>query len=106
MMGIAVVVGMVSIGALTASADDSIIISADKQAIQKFTQETTALATTLAAKKTELAGLYSITDVSEAGAQLSLDVAKVNALEAQIKVLRDQISAAAQKYQVQVCSSK
>lgn len=94
-IGIAMAMGMLSVGAISASAADSCGKCADKQAVQQFTQETDALTTTLKAKDLELRGLYGYDGI---------DIREVDRLEAEIKVLKDQINASASKHGIPACS--
>lgn len=94
-VGIALAMGMLSIGAISASAADSCGKCADKQAVQQFIQETDALTATLKAKNLELRGLYGID---------GLDTNEVNRLQAEIKELKDKINASASKHGIATCS--
>ncbi len=85
-IGTVLALGILSIGAFSASAASTCGKCADKQAIQQFTQETDTLNSTLTAKGIELRGLYAYDGI---------DIHKVNALEAEIKELNDKINAAA-----------
>lgn len=94
-IGMALALGILSVGALSASAADTCGKCADKQAIQQFSQETDSLTSTLNAKDLELRGIYAYD---------SIDTHKVDALEAEIKELKDRINAAAAKYGISACS--
>lgn len=93
--GIAMAMGILSVGALSASAADSCGKCADSQAVQQFTQETNALTSELKAKDIELRWLYSYDGI---------DVHKVNALEAQIKELKGKIDASASRLGISTCN--
>ena len=94
-VGIAMAMGILSVGAMSASAADTCGKCADKQAVQQFSQEIDALNTTLKAKDLELRELYGYD---------GLDIHKVNALEAEIKELHDKINASAVKHGIPACS--
>lgn len=94
-VGIAMAMGILAVGAISASAADSCGKCADKQAIQQFTQETAALTSALKAKDIELRVQYSY-DGS--------DTSKVSALEEELKELKDKVNAAAQKHGIPACS--
>lgn len=94
-VGMAMAMGILAVGAASASAADSCGKCADQQAIQQFTQETAALASALKAKDIELREQYSY-DGS--------DTSKVNALEEELKGLKDKVNAAAQKHGIPACS--
>ncbi len=98
-MGIAMVAGMLSFGALSASAADSFGDSSDKQALQQFIRETAALTRVLKAKEIELRDQNACT-VSEVNSTPSSDFGKISTLESEIKELNDKIAAVAQKYGV------
>lgn len=94
-VGIAMAIGILSVGALSASAADSCGKCADKQAVQQFTQETASLTSELKAKDIELREQYAYDGI---------DTHKVSALEEELKELKDKINAAAQKYGIPSCS--
>jgi len=94
-VGIAVAAGMLSFGALSASAVDSCGKCADKQAVQQFTQETAALSSALRAKDIELREQYTYEGI---------DIRKVSVLETELKDLKDKINVVAQKYGLPACS--
>ena len=87
--------GILTVGAISASAADSCGKCVDKQAVQQFTQETAALTSALKAKDIELRVQYSYE---------GSDIRKVNALEEELKELKDRLNAAAQKYGIPACS--
>lgn len=95
--GIVLAVGMLSVGAVSASAAGSCCNDgkcADKQVVQQFTQETASLSSALRAKDIELRELYGYD---------SIDTHKVGKLEAELKELKDKINVAAQKYGISSC---
>src|SRR5512138_335703 len=97
-VGIAMAVGMLSFGALSASAAASasnVVTCTDKQSYQQFTQDTAGLASALKAKDIELREQYGYEGI---------DIHKVGALEAELKGLKDKINAAAQKHGIPACS--
>ena len=94
-VGIAMAMGILSVGAMTASAADSCGKCTDEQAVRQFTQETAALTSTLKAKDIELREQYSYD---------SLDTRKVSALENELKELKDKINVSAQKHGIPACS--
>lgn len=94
-VGIALAMGILSFGAISASAADTYGKCADKQALQQFTQETDALSSTLKAKDLELRGLYGYD---------GFDTRKASELKAEIKELKDKINASATRYGIPACS--
>lgn len=94
-VGIAMTVGILTIGALSASAADSCGNCTDKQSVQQFTQETAGLASELKTKDIELRVQYGYDAV---------DINKVDLLEAELKELKSKINAAAQKNGIPACS--
>lgn len=94
-VGMAMAIGILTVGALSASAADSCGKCADKQAVQQFTQETAALTSALKAKDIELREQYAYD---------SINTHKVGELEGELKELKDKINAAAQKYGIPACS--
>jgi peptidoglycan hydrolase CwlO-like protein len=94
-VGIAMAMGILSVGALSASAADSCGKCADKQAVQQFTQETASLTSELKAKDLELRELNGYD---------SYDIRKADQIEAELKELKNKINAAAQKYGIPACS--
>ena len=96
-IGLALAMGILSVGAVSASAAGSCCSDgkcSDKQAIQKFNQETGALSSALKAKDIELRNLYGYD---------SIDIHKVNDLEAELKELKGQIKVVAEKYGISAC---
>ena len=90
---------MLSFGALSASAAESFGYAFDKQDVQQFTQETAALTSALKTKEIELS-VQNLYTISEASRNAGPDYGKINALESEIKELKNKINAAAQKYGV------
>jgi peptidoglycan hydrolase CwlO-like protein len=96
-VGIALVMGMLSAGAVSASAAGSCCNDgscADEQAGRQYTQETASVAGALKAKDLELREQYSYEGI---------DTRKVNSLEAELKELKGKLKAAAAKYGVPDC---
>jgi peptidoglycan hydrolase CwlO-like protein len=96
-VGIAMAMGMLSVGAISASASGSCCNDgkcADKQAIQQFTQETAVLSSALKAKDIEL---------REQNSYDGIDMNTVNDLEAELKELKGKIKVAAEKYGIPNC---
>ncbi|HEY3309076.1 MAG TPA: hypothetical protein VGJ93_11530 [Desulfuromonadaceae bacterium] len=93
-VGIAMAMGILSVGALSASAADSCGKCADKQVVQQFNQETVGLTSALKAKDIELREQYSYDGI---------DTHKVGALEAELNELKGKIIAAAQKHGIPEC---
>lgn len=94
-IGMALALGILSVGAFTASAADTCGKCADSQALQQYQQETGTLSTTLKAKDLELRELNGYD---------SYDTRKASELEAEIKELKDKINASATKYKIPPCS--
>ncbi len=96
-VGVALAIGILSVGAVSASASGSCCNDGkcgDKQAVQQFTQETTALSNALKAKDLELRDLYSYD---------SINIRKADSLEAELKELKAKIKVAAEKYGISSC---
>jgi hypothetical protein len=96
-VGIALAMGMLSVGAISASAAGSCCNDgkcADKQAVQQFTQETAALSGALKTKDIELREQYSYDGI---------DIHKVNDLEVELMELKGKIRIAAEKYGITTC---
>lgn len=96
-VGVALAMGMLSVGAITAFAAGSCCGDgkcADKQAFQRFTQETAELSSTLKAKDLKL---------RELAAYDSYDMRKADALEAEMKELKARINSAAEKHGISAC---
>ena len=94
-LGITLAAGLLSIGALTASAADVCDKCTEKQAMQQFTKETETLKAELKAKDLELRGLYAYD---------SINIRKVNAIEADLKDIKDKIRATAAKHGITACN--
>lgn len=96
-VGIALAMGILSVGAFSASAASSCCssgICTDKQVVQQFSQETSALSSALKTKDVELRELYSYD---------SIDTRKAGELEADIKELKNKIKVAGDKYGIPNC---
>lgn len=95
--GVALVMGLLSVGAVSASASGSCCSDGtcgDKQSVQQFTQETTALSNALKAKDLELRELLGYD---------SYNIRKADSLEAELKELKAKIKVAAEKYGISSC---
>jgi hypothetical protein len=98
--GIVVVMGMLSIGAVNAAAANQCcdtVKCADNEALQRTTRETSSLSGALKAKEQELRGLY---------AYEGTDIRIADALEAEIRGLKRDISVAAEKNGIALCCVK
>ncbi|MDD2733623.1 MAG: hypothetical protein PHF56_06750 [Desulfuromonadaceae bacterium] len=96
-IGLAFAMGILSVGAVSASASDSCCSDGkctNKQIVQQFTQESVALSSALKAKDIELRGLYSYEGI---------DLRKVDELEAELKELKNKIKVVAEKYGIPSC---
>jgi len=96
-IGITLAMGMLSVGAISASAAGSCCNGskcADEQVVQKFTQETAALSSALKTADIEL---------REQNSYESIDSSRVNNLEAQLKELKGKIRVVAEKYGIPSC---
>jgi hypothetical protein len=94
---IALALGMLSVGAVSASAAGSCCNTgkcSDKQVVQQFSQETEGLTSALKAKEIELSGLYRYDGI---------DISKADELEREIKGLKARIHVVAEKYKIQTC---
>lgn len=89
----AMVMGIVSTGAFSASAADINGKVTDRETCRQYTMEVTKLSETLQAKNIELYKENSY-GVSEAYAMKRPDIAKIEALESDIKALQSKINAA------------
>lgn len=94
-VGMAMAMGILTVGALSASAADSSAQCADKQVIQQYNDETNGLTSSLKAKEIELKDLL-YTDAQ-------YDILKANKIENEVKELKGKISAATQKYGIPKC---
>jgi len=96
-VGIALAMGILSMGALSASAAESCCGNgncADKQVVQQFTRETAELSNELKAKDLELRELY---------AQDRIDIRKADALEVELRELKGKIAVVAEKQGIMAC---
>jgi hypothetical protein len=96
-IGIAIALGMLSVSAVSASAAGSCCETGkctDKQVVQKFTQETSALHSALKAKDIELREQYGYEGI---------DYRKIQDLEAAIHELKGKIGVAGEKYGIPPC---
>ena len=93
--GMAMALGILAVGAFSASAADTCGKCADDKAVQQFTQETAGLRGTLKAKDLELRRQYAFDNIN---------IYTVNALESEIRELNRQIDAAALKHGISACS--
>ena len=96
-VGIALAMGMLSFGAISASAAGSCCNDGkctDKQVVQQFSQETAGLASALKTKDLELRELYGYD---------SIDIRKADELEVEIKELKGKIRVVAEKYDIPSC---
>jgi len=95
--GVALVLGMLSVGAVSASAAGSCCIDgkcSDQPTVQQFTKETATLRSTLKAKDIELRELAGYD---------SYDIRKQQGLEEEIKEIKDKIIVAGEKYGIPAC---
>jgi len=90
-----VILGLLTFGALSASAAEACDKCTEKQVLQQFSQETADLTTALKVKNFQLRELYSYD---------GLDVHKVNQLEEEIKDLKEKINLSANKLGVSPCN--
>lgn len=96
-VGIALALGVLSVGAASASAASSCCNEgkhAGMQNVQQFSLETTKLSSELKAKDIELRQQYGFE---------GMDTNKVSALEADIKELKERIALIADKHNIQSC---
>ena len=96
-VGIALAMGMLSFGAVTASAAGSCCTGsncADQQVVQKFNREAAGLTNALKAKDIELRELYGYE---------GMDIGKAAALEAELKEIKGRIKVVAEKYNILPC---
>lgn len=87
--------GILLTGALSASAADSCGRCAQKESVQQFNKETAALHAELKAMKIELSNEYSYN---------AIDINRVNAIEVQIRGIKEKIDASANRYGISACS--
>jgi len=96
-VGIALAMGLLSVGAISASAAGSCCSDgkcSDKQVVQQFLQETAGLDSALKARNLELRELYSFDGI---------DIRKADELEAEIKELKGKIKVVGEKYDIKPC---
>ncbi len=96
-LGIALAMGMLSVGAMSASAASSCCNDGkctDKEVIQQFSRETAETAGVLKAKEIELRTLYGYEGI---------DSQKAAQLESEINGLKGKIKASAEKYGISPC---
>lgn len=96
-VAIAMALGMLSAGALSASAAGPCCIEgkcSDSQAVRQFNQETTALSSALKAKDIEL---------RELNAQEGIDIRKADELQEELRELKDRLRVAGEKYGIPPC---
>jgi phage shock protein A len=91
----AMALGIFAFGAVSVSAADSCGKCAEDKVVQQFAQETASLSSTLKAKDLELRKQYAFDNI---------DIAKINALETEIRELNAKIDAVAQKHGIPSCS--
>lgn len=104
-VGIAVAVVMLSFGALSVSAAGSapnVVTCAGKHADQQFVQETAGLASAIRAKEVELQAENAYREWD--GYHQGIDVRKINALELELRELKDRIKTIAQKHGFTACA--
>ncbi len=95
--GIALALGMLSVGAVSASAAGSCCIDgkcSDEPTVQQFKKEAAALNSALKAKDIELRELAGYS---------TYDVRKQDALEEEIKEIKAKISVVGEKYGIPAC---
>ncbi len=95
--GVALVLGMLSVGAVSASAAGSCCNDgkcSDEPTVQQFTKETADLTSTLKAKDIELRELAGYS---------TYDIRKQEALEEEIKEIKAKISVVGEKYGIPAC---
>lgn len=96
-VGIAMAMGMLSAGALSASAAGPCCQGgkcSDSQAVRQFIQETAALSSALKAKDIEL---------RELNGHETIDIRKVDALEEELKELQGRLRVAGEKHGIPPC---
>lgn len=95
--GVVLVLGMLSVGALSASAAGSCCIDgkcSDQPTVQQFTRETASLTGALKAKDIKL---------RELAAYDTYDIRKQQGLEEEIKVLKEKINTVGEKFGIPAC---
>lgn len=101
-VGIVMAVGMLSFGALTASAANSDFAMAScnsKQSYQQYSQETSGLMSELKSKEIELQALYG----NDRYGNGSNNDRAVSELNGEIKSLKNKINASSQKNEIMDC---
>jgi hypothetical protein len=93
--GIVGAVGLIAIGALSASAAETGCSCAEKQAVQQYRQDSGSLTGALQAKEMELRELYL---------RETVDLATANRLEGELRELKGKVGALAEKYGIPACS--
>lgn len=87
--------GILTVGALSASAAEPCEKCAETQSLQQFKQETAELSGTLKSKDRQLRELYTYD---------SIDIRKVKVLEDEMRELKDKIEATAQRHGIHSCN--
>lgn len=96
-VGTALALGVLSMGALSASAATSCCNgsnSADQQAVQQFSRESAGLSDALRAKNIELRQQYALEGI---------DPGKISALETELTALKEQLAVVAEKFGIKPC---
>jgi hypothetical protein len=96
-IGIALAMGMLSVGAVSASAAGSCCGTGkctDEQVVRKFIQETATLSSALKTKDIELREQYGLEGI---------DYRKVQDLEAEIREIKGKINVVGEKYDMPAC---
>lgn len=96
-VGTALALGILSIGALSASATTTCCNGskcADQQAVQQFTRESAALTDALRAKNIELREQNSLEGI---------DPGKISTLEAELNALQEKLEVVAEKFGIKPC---
>lgn len=95
-VGIAMAAGVLTMGAMSASAAESCNGSCtDQQSVHQFKQETSVLSGNVEALEAQIREQYS---------NDSIDIRKIEALEAQLKTLKDKIEVIALKHNISKCA--
>jgi hypothetical protein len=92
--GIVAAVGLITIGAVSASAAETGCSCAEKQSVQQYRQDSGSLTSALQAKETELRELYL---------RETVDLATANRLEGEMRELKGKIGTIAEKYGIPDC---
>lgn len=93
--GIVAAIGLVTIGAVSASAAETACSCAEKQAVQQYRQDSGSLTSALQAKETELRELYL---------RETVDLATADRIEGELRELKGKIGTIAEKYGIPACS--